>query len=165
MLVSTWFSVRASFLRLRPVVLTTLLMAVIIEPTYAGFAISGTLGAQAKPQFKDFGFGYNVTVYGKFDDQTLFGVQSGQGIVGDSKAIPILGVGYLRLPIGRVVMPVLTGGAGYAISDSLSGFTWRAGGLFDIRNGRYSSLLLGAEYEGRRGHGGMVARAGLLLEF
>ncbi len=136
-------------------------------PSASGLAFTGTLGAQSYPDFKKMGFGYNLTGYYKLDDQVLLGVQSGQGVAGNSKSIPVLGVGYLRLPIGRVVMPVVTGGAGYCFSDSSSGFLWRAGGLLDIRNGKHSSLLLGSEYEGRghSGRNGLVFRGGLLLEF
>ena len=130
-----------------------------------GLAFSGNLGTQSRPDFSGTGFGYGFSAYYKFDDQVLLGVQSGQGVAGKASAVPLLGVLYARLPIGRVVMPVATAGIGSVLRDS-SGLLWRAGGLFDIRNGRKSSLLLGSEYEGRgEGRGGLVFRAGLLVEF
>lgn len=129
-------------------------------------AATGTLGIQARPGFKDMNFGYNVSVYEKFDDQVLLGVQSGQGTTGDPSAVPVLAAAYIRLPFGSVVVPVATGGIGYAFSNSAAGILWRAGGAFDIRNGRHSSLLLGAEYEGHENYGGGLAlRGGLLLEY
>jgi hypothetical protein len=128
-------------------------------------AFTGTLGTQAYADFKGLDFGYNVAGYYKFDEQVLLGVQSGQGVAGDGSAVPLLGAAYMRLPIGRVVMPVATASVGYVLADSASGFLWRAGGLFDIRNGKRSSLLLGAEYEGHDGRSGLAFRGGLLLEF
>ena len=131
----------------------------------AGLAFTATAGTQAYPDFKGLGFGYSLTAYYKFDDQVWFGAQSGQGIAGHASAIPLLGAAYVRLPIGRVIMPVATGECGMVRGDSTSGFLWRAGGLFDIRNGRHSSLLLGSEYENHGGRGGIVFRGGLLLEW
>ena len=110
--------------------------------TFAGIAISGTLGSQSYPDFNGMGFGYSITAYTKLDDQVLLGFQSGQGIAGEASAIPLLGAAYVRLPIGRVVMPVATAEVGWVLADSTSGFLWRAGGLLDIRNGKKSSLLL-----------------------
>lgn len=131
----------------------------------AGIGITGTLGAQSYVGFKAPRFGYTVGLYSKIDDQSWVGVQGGQGVAGEASAIPVLGVAYIRLPLGRVIMPVATGGVGYAFGEKREGFLWRAGGLFDIRNGKHSSVLLGAEYEGLDGRGGLVGRAGLLLEY
>jgi hypothetical protein len=142
------------------------LILVTGRAAFSGIAFTGTLGTQAFPNFKDMGFGYNLSAYYKFDEQMLVGIQSGQGVAGNSSAIPILGAIYARLPIGRVVMPVFTSECGYVLHNSSSNILWRVGGLFDIRNGRYSSLLLGSEYEGHgNGRGGIVFRGGLLLEF
>ena len=110
-------------------------------------------------------FGYNAALYYKFDDQVLLGVQSGQGVAGDGSAVPLLAAAYVRLPIGKVIVPVATGGVGYNFSLASSTLLWRLGGAFDIRNGRHSSILVGSEYEGREnGGGGIVIRTGLLLE-
>jgi hypothetical protein len=137
----------------------------IPSTAHAGIAITGSLGGQSRLDFSQPSFGYTVGLYSKIDEQVWLGVQSGQGVADEASAIPILASAYVRLPIGRVVMPVATGGLGYAIGDEQKGFIWRAGGLFDIRNGRRSSLLLGTEYEALKGRGGLVGRAGLLLEF
>jgi len=142
-----------------------LFLLLVCLPVHAGIGITATLGAQSHVDFTSPGFGYTIGLYDKIDDQTWIGVQSGQGVTGEASAIPVLGAAYIRLPLGRIVMPVATGGVGYAFGDKRHGFLWRAGGLFDIRNGRHSSVLLGAEYEGLQGRGGLVGRAGLLLEF
>jgi hypothetical protein len=129
-------------------------------------AVTGTLGIQSRPDFEGTGFGYNLAVYSRFDDQVLLGVQSGQGVAGHPASVPVLAAGLMRLPFGRVFVPAATGGIGYALgSGDHDGFIWRGGGLLDIRNGRRSSLLLGCEYEGFHGRGGLVVRGGALLEF
>jgi hypothetical protein len=126
-------------------------------------AVTGTIGLQARPDFEGSGFGYNLAVYSRFDEQVLLGVQSGQGVAGHPTLVPVLAAGYMRLPFGRVFVPAATGGVGMAVGDG-GGFLWRGGGVLDIRNGRRSSLLLGCEYEGFDGRGGLVVRGGALLE-
>lgn len=126
-------------------------------------AATGTLGLQTRPDFAGSGFGYNLAVYSRFDEQVLLGAQTGQGVAGHPSLIPVLAAGYMRLPFGSVFVPAATGGIGMAIGEG-GGFLWRGGGLLDIRNGRRSSLLLGCEYEGFDGHGGLVVRGGALLE-
>ena len=131
---------------------------------FCGLAATGTVGVQARSGFQDMNFGYNISGYYKFDEQVLLGVQSGQGVAGNASAVPVLAAAYVRLPLGKVVVPVATGEAGYAFSNyTVSRFLWRAGGAFDIRNGRHSSILIGSEYEGGN-HGGILLRAGLMLE-
>jgi hypothetical protein len=145
--------------------LLLVLIALPMREAVAGVAFTGSLGAQVFRNFKDMGFGYNFSAYYKFDEQMLLGVQTGQGIAGNASAIPLLGAIYARLPFGRVVMPVFTSECGYVLHNASSNILWRAGGLFDIRNGRHSSLLLGSEYEGQgNSRGGLVFRGGLLFE-
>jgi len=126
-------------------------------------AVTGGLGLQTRPDFKGSGFGYNLGLYSRFDQQVLLGVQSGQGVAGHPSLVPALAAGFMRMPFGRVFVPAATGGIGMAIGDG-GGFLWRGGGLLDIRNGRRSSLLLGCEYERFDGRGGLVVRGGALLE-
>lgn len=129
-------------------------------------AVTGTLGVQTNPDLEGTGFGYNVAAYYKFDEQVLLGVQSGQGVSGHAGSVPVLAAAYMRLPFGRVFVPVATGGLGWAFgSGDGAGYLWRGGGALDIRNGRRSSLLLGCEYERFDDRGGMVVRGGALLEF
>jgi hypothetical protein len=129
-------------------------------------AVTGTLGVQTQPDFDGTGFGFNLSAYKKFDEQVLLGIQSGRGIAGHPASVPVLAAGFMRMPLGTVIVPAATGGMGYAIgSGEGAGFLWRGGGVLDIRNGRRSSLLLGCEYEGFRQRGGLVVRGGALLEF
>ena len=128
-------------------------------------ALTGTLGMQTHPDFEGTGFGFNVTGYHKFDEQVLLGVQTGRGVAGHPSSVPVLAAGFMRLPFGKIVVPVATGGVGYAFgSGDGAGLLWRGGGALDIRNGRRSSLLLGCEYEGFGDRGGLVIRGGVLLE-
>ena len=131
----------------------------------AGAVMTGTFGADSRDHYKGARFAYSAALYAKFDDMTLLGVQSGQGTVSSSQAIPVLGSALIRLPIGRLILPVALGDIGYAIDDKSSGLLWRAGGGFDIRNGRHSSILLLGANETQGSHSGWIARAGLLLEF
>lgn len=82
-----------------------------------------------------------------------------------SSSVPVLGSALVRLPIGRIVLPVAIGDMGYVFADSGSGLLWRGGGGFDIRNGRHSSLLLLGAYESSGKAAGWMGRAGILLEF
>jgi hypothetical protein len=151
--------------RFLPVAALAFLLAAGFSFALPPLAVTGTLGIQSRPDFVGSGFGYNLAVYNRFDEQVLIGVQSGQGIADHPTSIPILAAGFMRLPFGRVFVPAATGGIGYALgSGDGDGFIWRGGGLLDIRNGRRSSLLLGCEYEGFAGRGGLVVRGGLLLE-
>lgn len=131
----------------------------------AGAVLTGTLGADSRDHFKGAHFGYSAAFYGKLDDMTLVGIQSGQGTVASSQAIPILASAIVRLPIGRIVLPIAIGDVGYALDDHHSGLIWRGGGGFDIRNGRHSSLLLLGAYERQGSQAGWFGRGGLLLEF
>jgi hypothetical protein len=131
----------------------------------AGAVLTGTVGAESRDHFKGGHFAYSATLYAKIDDMTLLGVQSGMGALSGSDAIPILASALIRLPLGRVVLPVATGDVGYVLDDAHPGLLWRGGGGFDIRNGRHSSFLLLGAYEGQDSLSGWCARAGLLLEF
>jgi len=123
------------------------------------------MGANSRDHFRGAMFAYSGAGYLKIDDMTLIGIQSGQGSVAGADAIPLLGSAIVRLPVGRVVLPIATGDVGYVFADSGSGLLWRAGGGFDIRNGRHSSFLLQGAYESQSSRAGWLGRLGLLLEF
>lgn len=147
-------------------ILAATCLAAVVAHALPPFTVTGTLGVQARPDFEGSGFGYNIGLYSRFDEQVLLGVQTGQGISGHPSSVPVLAAGFMRLPFGRVVVPVATGGIGMAFGEAGGrGFIWRAGGLLDVRNGRRSSLLLGCEYEGFDGRGGLAVRGGALLDF
>lgn len=132
---------------------------------WAGAVITGTLGADSQNHFKGSHFGFSAAFYSKPDDMTLIGVRSGKGTVASDQAIPVFASAMVRLPLGRVVLPVATADVGYAIDDNYPGLLWCGGGGFDIRNGRHSSFLLLAAYQGQGSISGWTARGGILLEF
>jgi hypothetical protein len=142
-----------------------ILFALLPLAPRAGMVITGTLGADSREHFKGAHFGYSAGVYAKFDDMTLLGLQSGQGSVSGSDAIPLLASAIVRLPIGRIVLPIATGDIGYALDDDHPGVLWRGGGGFDIRNGRHSSILAQGAYERQGSRAGWMGRLGILLEF
>lgn len=148
--------------RIRAAVLAALLLPACAR---GGLVLTGTMGATSRAHFRGAAFAYSASGYIKFDDMTLLGIQSGQGTVAGPHAIPVLASAFIRLPVGRIVLPIATGEAGYAFADSGSGLLWRGGGGFDIRNGRHSSFLLQGAYERQSSRSGWMARAGLLLEF
>ncbi len=129
-----------------------------------GAALAGTLGATMRGNFKETHFSYAVSGYYKFDEMVLLGMESGQGCYANSKTVPILGSAYIRLPLGRVILPVFKGEVGYAVNGPPSGYIWRGGGGLDCKNGKYSSLLFLGGYEKLGGVGAYFARAGILLE-
>ncbi len=144
-----------------------ILLAVSMFPiaAQAGAVLTGTFGADSRAHYQGAHFAYSAAFYAKLDDMTLLGIQSGQGTVTSTEAIPLLGSAFIRLPIGRIVLPVAIGDIGYSFADNHPGFLWRAGGGFDIRNGRHSSILLLGAHESQASHYGWIARLGLLLEF
>jgi hypothetical protein len=143
------------------------LFVLVLTPLLAsgGVVMTGTFGANSRDHFIGAKLAYNAAFYAKLDDQTLLGLQSGQGTVSSSRAIPIYASAIIRLPLGRIVLPIATGDLGYALDSQHAGFIWRAGGGFDIRNGRHSSLLLLGAYEKQGSAVGWAGRLGVLLEF
>lgn len=133
--------------------------------TRAGLVLTGSMGANSREHFQGAMFAYSAAGYLKIDDMTLVGVQSGQGSVVGGDAVPLLASAIVRMPMGRVVLPIATGDVGYVFSDTHAGLLWRAGGGFDIRNGRHSSFLLQGAYERQDSRAGWLGRLGLLLEF
>lgn len=131
----------------------------------AGAALTATLGSNSRDHYKGARFASSGSLYLKFDEMVLLGAQGGYGSVAGPSSIPILGSAILRLPLGRIVLPFATGDVGYVLDEENDGLMWRAGGGFDIKNGRHSSLLLLGGQETAGGKAGWYARAGLLLEF
>jgi hypothetical protein len=142
-----------------------ILLSLIPLAAQAGAVLTGTLGANSRDHFNGAHFAYSAALFAKFDEMTLLGIQTGQGTVTGTDAIPLLGSAMIRLPIGRVVLPVVTGDIGYAFDDVHPGLLWRGGGGFDIRNGRHSSILTLGAYERQGSRAGWMGRLGILLEF
>jgi len=112
-----------------------------------------------------FDLDFAAHVWYPFDQMVFIGIGSGMQKVGDRQDIPLLASGWVRLPIGRQVLPVVTADWGYTFSDA-NFFQWRAGGGLDIKNGDHSSLLVMSGYQSSGGRpNGVYLRGGLLLEF
>jgi len=112
---------------------------------------------------------FNMSFYGHFwfpIDQMLFvGVGGGYQELDNIGYVPLSGSLWVRLPIGRQVLPVATGDIGYMIGSRHQMF-WRAGGGLDIKNGDYSSILLmgGYQFHNHDGLGYVYLHAGILVE-
>lgn len=151
---------------LRSILIAILLASVLLPvAAHSGAAVTAALGASSRDHFRGAFLAYTGSVYLKFDDMMLLGAQSGLGSIAGPSSVPIAGAAMVRLPFGRVVMPYAEGSLGWVLDDENDGFLTRAGGGFDIKNGRWSSLLLSGGYETISGLEGWYARGGLLLEF
>ena len=112
---------------------------------------------------------FNMSFYGHWwlpIDQMLFvGVGGGYEELDNIGYVPLSGSLWVRLPVGRQVLPVATGDIGYMIGKRHQMF-WRAGGGVDIKNGDYSSILLmgGYQFLNHDGHGYVYLQAGILVE-
>ena len=151
-------------IRFRHAMISSVFLAAFSATSAQAFPVLiGSLGAVSRDHFQGGRFAWSAGLLFKFDEQILLGAQSGQGTVGAPGSIPALGSLMVRLPLGRIVLPVAVGDVGYAFSDN-PGFLWRGGGGFDIRNGRRSSFLVLGGYEGHASRSGWFGRFGLLLE-
>lgn len=117
------------------------------------------------PRFSDFNLDVDAHVWYKFDQMVFFGVGSGYESIGDSYYVPVTASMWMRLPIGSVILPVMTGDYGYAFGNDKR-MVWKVGGGLDIKNGDHSSIIVMGGYENLRKRDGYVyVHAGLLLEF
>lgn len=140
-------------------------LAASVPAQAGGAALTASLGAGSRDHFQGVMFAYSGSLYLKFDEMVLLGVQSGIGSVAGPSSVPLLGSAIMRLPLGRIVLPFASGDVGYVLDDDDDGLLWRAGGGFDIKNGRHSSILLLGGYEATAELSAWYGRAGLLLEF
>jgi hypothetical protein len=140
------------------------LLSFSVSSSFGGAALTGTLGGTLRSNLREAHFSYTVSGYYKFDEMTLFGIESGQGVYDNSKTVPILASTYIRFPLGRIILPVIKGEIGSTVNGPPSGFMWRGGGGFDCKNGKYSSLLFLGGFEKLGNVGAYFLRAGLLLE-
>lgn len=112
---------------------------------------------------------FNLNFYGHLwfpiDQQLFFGLGSGYEELDNVAYIPASVSAWVRLPVGRQIMPVVTGDFGYMFGKDHQIF-WKAGGGFDIKNGDCSSILLMGGFESLegRGKGYVYLQAGILVE-
>lgn len=105
--------------------------------------------------------------YQPIDQMVYLGLGAGYRPIADRVQVPLLVGFYMRLPMGRVLMPVLQAEAGYQLGWQSSQI-WNLSLLGDLKLGDRSSLLFGPVLQGNdwtqadlRAGG----RAGLLIEF
>lgn len=98
-------------------------------------------------------------------DQMIFiGVGGNYQEIDKTVFVPVTGSLWIRLPIGKQILPVVTGDFGYAIGKEHQ-VVWNAGLGIDIKNGDYSSLILLAGYQKLKKKGDYIyLRAGILIE-
>ena len=110
---------------------------------------------------------YSATLWHVFDQMVLLGVTSGLQIEGDDDQVPLLASLFVRLPIGRQLLPVATGDCGWLFGDGAGEAVWRVGGGIDLKLGDRSSLLLlgGAQMGLDDLPTRPYLRGGLILEF
>lgn len=109
-----------------------------------------------------------ATLWYPFDQMVFLGITSGVQNHRSEQQVPALGSLYLRLPIGRQLMPVATGDWGYLFGERSDTWIWRAGGGLDLKLGNHSSLLALAGVQSDlsdRLPNRLYFRAGLLLEW
>lgn len=145
--------------RLNPFFGTLALVFVLLDPSHSGIVLGGAVGGTHDSDAHE--FAWSAFLYHKFDQQVLIGLKSGR----QSGGIPLLGALYVRLPLGRVLMPVAVGDLGYFYHARSAGFMWKTGGGIDWKNGERSSILLLGGVERADGATNLYSRVGLLLEF
>lgn len=112
---------------------------------------------------------FNLNVYGHLwypIDQMLFvGIGTGYQELDNESLFPVSGSVWVRLPIGSIALPVVTGDWGYLIGSRHQMF-WRAGGGIDLKNGDFSSIMLmgGYQFLDHEGRGYAYVQAGILIE-
>jgi hypothetical protein len=131
----------------------------------AGFTADFTIGSLNPTEtIKD----CNLDLVGHWwfpaDEMVFAGVGVGYETIDGIDLVPVIGSLWVRLPIGRQVLPVVTADFGYAFGEDAQ-MLWKVGGGFDIKNGKNSSILLLGGYQELRKYGNFIyLRAGLLLE-
>ena len=149
----------------------SLLAAVLVccAAARADVAFSATAGSftEVGDGWDGFNHDYSATVWHVFDQMVLFGVTAGMQIDGGVHQFPLLASLYVRLPLGRQLLPVATGDFGWVFGDGANECAWRVGGGLDLKLGDRSSLLLLAGSQ--MGLDALPTRAylrgGILLEF
>lgn len=112
---------------------------------------------------------FNMSFYGHLwypiDQMVFAGLGVGYQELDNVGILPLSGSLWVRLPIGRTVLPVATGDFGYMLGKDGQMF-WRAGAGLDIKNGDNSSIILSGGYQflNSSGHGYIYLQAGILIE-
>ena len=161
------------------------LVLFILGGSFAGLGISpefGTIAENLKDEEtdevkSDFKTDFVARFYWSLDQMILLGPSIGyrsfevKDDQGDSERIrewPLTSVLYVRLPIGRVLMPAITGEWGYVIGRKKQNWIWRYGLVGDLKLGDRTSLLVSTGFEQNVGEQRPFAlwiRGGFLFEW
>lgn len=153
--------------------------------SFAGLGISPEFGtiaenienSESKEVETEFKTDFVARFYWSLDQMILLGPSAGyrsfevedeNGDFDKVVEVPLTGVLYIRLPIGRVLMPALTGEWGYVLGRDNNSWIWRYGLVGDLKLGDRSSLLLSTGFEqnvGEQRPYAMWIRGGLLFEW
>ena len=112
---------------------------------------------------------FNMSFYGHLwypiDQMVFAGVGVGYEELDNVGYVPVSGSLWVRLPIGRTILPVATGDFGYMFGKDDQMF-WRAGGGLDIKNGDRTSIIVSTGYQflNHSGEGYWYLQAGILIE-
>ena len=112
---------------------------------------------------------FNMSFYGHLwypiDQMVFAGVGIGYQELDNVGLMPLSGSLWVRLPIGRTILPIATGDFGYLFGKDNQMF-WRAGGGLDIKNGDNSSIIISTGYQflNHSGEGYWYLQAGILIE-
>ena len=112
---------------------------------------------------------FNMSFYGHLwypiDQMVFAGLGGGYVELDNVGYIPLSGSLWVRLPIGRTVLPIATGDFGYMFGKDNQMF-WRAGAGLDIKNGDRSSIIVSTGYQflNHSGEGYWYLQAGILIE-
>jgi hypothetical protein len=109
---------------------------------------------------------FQATLLKPLDQMVFVGLGSGYQQHGDEAWVPVFGSLDMRLPIGRALLPLVRGQAGYRLGQDA--FFWRAGGGADLKLGRHTCLWATAGIEGEELRGKVFygwASGGLLWEW
>lgn len=123
---------------------------------------AGILTPAPKPNAVHINLGGHIWL--PVDQMVFIGAGGSYQEIDNCVFVPVTAGLWVRLPIGKQVLPVVTGDLGYAIGKEHQ-FVWNFGLGMDIKNGDYSSLIVLAGYQRlkEKGHY-MYLRVGILIE-
>lgn len=144
-------------------------LSLAIAPATAQIGLSASVGSLtiAERGWSAPHLDFTASLWRPIDQMVWIGISSGLQLISHDEQVPLLTSLYVRLPIGRQLLPIATADWGYLFGKNANAFIWRAGGGLDLKLGNHSSIiaLLGAQM----GIGSSIptrpyARIGLLLE-
>jgi hypothetical protein len=141
------------------------LALICVAPTFADKGLSLELGNVTPLGKAQNNLDFSAHVWHRIDPMVSIGIGSGVQALNEDFQVPLMGALYMRLPIGRTLMPIAVGDFGYRFGYK-PGMAWRYGGGFDLKLGSKSCIIGTAGIDGAQGSAGrFFSRAGLLFEF